>query len=219
MMRFHPQTLALRRLVQEGAIGEVRLARGVFAFTLERPHDIRFDPDLGGGSIWDLGSYPVSLMRTLLGAEPVEVHGWRRASEQGVDRSFAGHLHFASGAVGQFFSSFEAAPHAEADLLASTGRLHAEVPYATKLGVTMRSRIWRTAQRAEGAFSDSAPFTEETLTFENANAYRDEVESMTASILEGAPQVVPLTESRANVRALEALCESAKTGKPISLDA
>src|SRR5262249_33265323 len=73
MMRYHPQTRHLQERVAEGAIGEVRLIRGLFTFTLARPGDIRFDAALGGGSIWDLGSYPVSFMRTMLRANPVEV--------------------------------------------------------------------------------------------------------------------------------------------------
>jgi len=92
MMRYHPQSRQLRELVAAGTIGEIRLMRGVFSFTLDRPGDIRFDPTIGGGSIWDLGSYPVSLMRAVMATEPIEVHGWQSAGDQGVDLSFAGHL-------------------------------------------------------------------------------------------------------------------------------
>src|SRR5262245_30772678 len=85
MMRYHPQTLDLQQRIAAGAIGEVRLIRGVFTFTLLRQGDIRLDPALGGGSIWDLGSYPVSFMRTMLRANPVEVHGWQLAGTGGAD--------------------------------------------------------------------------------------------------------------------------------------
>ena len=74
MMRFHSQTSYVRDLIARGAIGEVRMGRGLFTFTLERPGDIRLDPAMGGGSVWDLGSYCVSFARTVLQAEPVEVH-------------------------------------------------------------------------------------------------------------------------------------------------
>ena len=60
MMRFHAQTAYVRELIAQGAIGEVRMGRGLFTFTLERPGDIRLDPAMGGGSVWDLGSYCVS---------------------------------------------------------------------------------------------------------------------------------------------------------------
>src|SRR5262249_1892055 len=140
MMRYHPQTLHLQQRVAEGVIGEVRLIRGLFTFTLARPGDIRFDPALGGGSIWDLGSYPVGFIRTMLRANPVEVHGWQ-TGEGGVDLSFIGQMRFASGAVGQFFSSFQAVPQADVDLIGSAGTVHLDLPYVNKVGVTSQVRV------------------------------------------------------------------------------
>ena len=64
MMRFHPQTHRLRDLVAEKAIGDVRLVRAVFAIDLKREVDIRLDSALGGGCLWDVGSYPISLTRS-----------------------------------------------------------------------------------------------------------------------------------------------------------
>jgi predicted dehydrogenase len=219
MMRYHPQTRDLQARLSAGAIGDVRLIRGVFTFNLERPGDIRLDAALGGGSIWDLGSYPVSFMRAMLRAEPVEVHGWRTASHDGVDASFAGQLQFASGAAGQFFSSFQAAPHAHVDLLGSSGRISLDLPYLNKVGVSSNIQIWRSGARsASGTFSDSpSGVEEEVVTYDKINAYQDEVEAMVASILEGAAPVVSLTDSRSNVAALEALCASARGGTVISL--
>ncbi|MCY3756266.1 MAG: Gfo/Idh/MocA family oxidoreductase, partial [Acidobacteria bacterium] len=40
MMRFHSQTAYVRNLIAQGAIGEVRMGRGLFTFTLERPGDL-----------------------------------------------------------------------------------------------------------------------------------------------------------------------------------
>jgi predicted dehydrogenase len=219
MMRYHPQTKELQARLAAGVIGDVRLIRGVFSFNLERPGDIRFNRELGGGSIWDLGSYPVSFMRAMLRAEPVEVYGWRNCGTDGLDLSFAGHLRFASGTFAQFFSSFQAAPFAHVDLLGSAGRIELDLPYLNKVGISSHIRIWRTSgTRASGTFSDSpARVDEEVPTFDNVNAYEDEIASFVASILDGADPVVPLTDSRGNVAALEALCTSAAQGSPIRL--
>ena len=54
MMCFHPQTQYLQELVAKRVIGDVRLIRGVFAFTLENPGDIRLNTNMGGGSLWGL---------------------------------------------------------------------------------------------------------------------------------------------------------------------
>src|SRR2546423_1783083 len=178
MMRYHPQTLQLQQRVAEGVIGEVRLIRGLFTFTLARQGDIRFDPALGGGSIWDLGSYPVSFIRTMLRANPIEVHGWQMPIDGGVDLSFTGQMRFASGALTQFFSSFQAVPQTSVDLIGSAGTIHVDLPYLNKVGVTSQVRICRTGEnRSVGTFGDaSSPLEEETLTYENVNGYQYEVE-------------------------------------------
>jgi predicted dehydrogenase len=219
MMRYHPQTLELQERVAAGAIGDVRLIRGIFTFTLTRPGDIRFDPALGGGSIWDLGSYPVSFMRTMLGENPVEVQGWQDLGESGSDLSFGGQMRFASGALTQFFSSFEAVPQANVDLIGSAGTIHLDLPYVNKVGVTSRVRIRRPARdRSLGTFGDdSSRFEEETLTYENVNGYRNEVEAVAACVLDRAVSVVSLEDSRGNAATLESLCASAREGRVMRL--
>jgi predicted dehydrogenase len=219
MMRYHLQTRQLQQRLSEMIIGEIRLMRGVFAFNLSRPGDIRLDAKLGGGSIWDLGSYPVCFQRTMLRAEPIEVHGWQVASADGVDLSFAGQMRFSSGALTQFFSSFQAAPQAEMEIIGSAGRIHLDLPYLNKVGVSSHVRIWRSGvSRAAGTFGDAVShFDEETVTYEDVQAYHDEVEAIAACILDGAEPVVSLRESRGNVAALQALCTSAREGRPVRL--
>jgi predicted dehydrogenase len=216
MMCYHPQTLRLKELIASGAIGAVRLIRGAFTFTLERPGDIRLDPALGGGSLWDLGGYPVSFMRTMVGAEPVEVHGWQDTGAGGADMSFLGQMRFPGGVMTQFFSSFQSVPHADVDLLGSAGKIHLDLPFVNKIGVTARVQISRVqGRRSAGTFGDSAAdLVSETLTYENVNGYRNEVEAMAACVLDGASLVVPLTDSRGTIAALEALAASARLGKP-----
>src|SRR3990170_3418207 len=63
MYRHHPQTLKVRELVDGGAVGDLWLVRGSFTFDLTRESDPRLDPALGGGSIWDVGCYPISCSR------------------------------------------------------------------------------------------------------------------------------------------------------------
>ena len=77
MYRHHPQTLKVKEIVENGTLGKLQLIRGAFTFTLTREGDYRSDPAMGGGSIWDVGCYPISYARTLVGAEPLEVFGWQ----------------------------------------------------------------------------------------------------------------------------------------------
>ena len=220
MMRYHPQTIQLQKRVAEGAIGDVRLIRGLFTFTLNRQGDIRFDPNLGGGSIWDVGSYPVSFMRTMLGADPVEVQGWQVCGDLGVDLSFIGQMRFACGALTQFFSSFQAVPHANVDLIGSAGTIHLDLPYLNKVGVTSRVHVCRaTGNHTMGTFGDAcSSIEEETLTYENVNGYHHEVEAVVDCILHGAEPVVSLADSRGNAATLEALCTSARKNELVHHD-
>src|SRR6185436_18418386 len=84
MYRHHPQTLKVLDLVREGTLGALKLIRGSFTYVLSRESDVRNQPELGGGSIWDVGCYPISFARTLVGEEPVEVFGWQVIGPTGI---------------------------------------------------------------------------------------------------------------------------------------
>jgi predicted dehydrogenase len=110
-------------------------------------------------------------------------------------------------------------PQASVDLVGSAGAMHLDLPFVNKVDVTSHVRIRRPAEdRPIGTFGDdSSRFEEETLAFENVNAYRDEFEAMVACVLVGAGPVVPLADSRGNVATLEALCTSAREGRSVFL--
>ena len=111
MYRYHPQTERVRDMVKSDVIGQVRLIQCSFGFSLGRDSDVRLQPELGGGSLWDIGSYPVSLSRAVLGEEPVDVVSWQVLGTEGVDLSFGGQLRFSSGAIAQFSCSFATLSH------------------------------------------------------------------------------------------------------------
>jgi predicted dehydrogenase len=218
MMRFHPQMRQLSEAVAQKIIGEVRLIRGVFTFTLRRPGDVRFNPAMGGGSLWDVGSYCVSFARTALQAEPVEVFG-SQSTRDGVDVNFSGQMRFSSGVLVHFFSSFDSFPHVEADLLGTEGRLYLDLPWVNQPGKTGRLRLTRLRSQGEkSTFGDGLQQeTTDWKTYEDMNGYRDEVDSMAESVLKGAAPVVSLADSRNNVAAINALARSAQEGRPVML--
>lgn len=219
MMRFHSQTSYLRDLIAQGAIGEVRMGRGLFTFTLERPGDIRLDPAMGGGSVWDLGSYCVSFARTVLQAEPVEAHAVEVRGSTGIDLSFSGHLKFPKGTFFHFFSSFASFTQVDADLLGTAGYLHLDLPWVNRENQPATVRLVSEAEiKQASTFGDGLGNRRtERRVFTEVNAYRDEVESMAATLLDGADPVVTLEDSRANVAAITALCRSAREGRPVVL--
>ena len=219
MMRYHAQTLHVRELVSGGAIGEIRAMHGVFHNKLTNDQDIRLDPKLGGGSLWDLGSYSVNFMRTMVGAEPIQVHAWQVSHSTGVDVSFTAHMRFATGMTAQFQCGFDAMPHTEADIVGSMGMIHLDLPWVNRPGESGNVRIVRIGQDPQpGGFGDSPADAEtETLTYENVDPYRDQMAAVVATILDGAAPVISAEDSRRNIAVIEALYRSARTGGVVTL--
>jgi len=198
MYRHHPQTLKVQELVQSGSLGTLRLVRGSFTYTLTREGNIRSDPEMGGGSIWDVGCYPISYMRTIVGAEPLEVFGWQVIGPTRIDDSFFGQLRFAEDVYGQFDSSFVMPPHAHMEFVGSDATLVVPKPYKP--------------YQNEKIFLVQDGKTE-TIKIKGEELYLGEVEDMVDAILLGKAPRISLEDSRANVAAILALLESAGTGE------
>jgi predicted dehydrogenase len=221
MYRFHPQTHKVQALVADGVIGEVRLLRAVFSFTLVNPGDVRLDPAIGGGSLWDIGVYPVSFFRTIMRANPVEVFGWQVTGEQEVDMTFMGQLRFASGALAQFGCSFQASPHTEVEIVGTDGRLKLNLPWRNRPGETGHIYVTRKgAASSTATFGDNVgDYVTETVTYPGtaSDAYLSEVESMVSSIMDGTRPEVSLEDSRGNTATIVALHTSARENRPVAL--
>jgi predicted dehydrogenase len=103
MYPFHPITQHVKRLVDEGAVGKIRVIQTVFCAKCERPDNYRLQPDIGGGALLDVGSYCVSVMRLLTGEEPTDVAAFAHfRDDTDVDEWMGGTLRFPSGVVASF---------------------------------------------------------------------------------------------------------------------
>jgi predicted dehydrogenase len=202
MYRHHPQTLKVIELVKSGSLGTLKLIRGSFTFILTRENDVRLKPEWGGGSIWDVGCYPISYARTVVGAEPLEVFGWQVTGPSGIDETFVGQMRFDGGILAQFASSFVLPFQAVMEIVGSEGTL--SIPHPFKPGIAEKIYLTR-GERIE------------TITIKGIELYSGEVEDMADAILLGKPPRIPLEDSRANVAAIAAFLESARTGLPVRL--
>jgi xylose dehydrogenase (NAD/NADP) len=200
MYRHHPLTDAVRQQIARGGVGRVRIVRGAFSFRLTREGDVRFDPSLGGGSLWDVGCYPVSYARFVLGEEPVEAIAMADTGPTGVDLSFAGQLRFDSGALLQFDCSFVSDYRTLMEFVGTDGVLSLSNPF--KPGRRERVHLRR---------GD----TEETLDIAGGELYQGELDDMADAVFLGTPPRVSLNDSRGNVRALVALLDSAREGRAV----
>jgi D-xylose 1-dehydrogenase (NADP+, D-xylono-1,5-lactone-forming) len=202
MYRHHPQTLRVKQLVDEGAIGEPRFVRGSFSFPLTRPDDVRLDPTMGGGSLWDVGCYPVSFIRFVLGAEPVEVVGHATLGPTGIDETFAGQMVFPGGVLAQLDCGFRAPYRTQMEIVGGEGRILIPEPWVPGSGKPL--------EVTRGS-------TEEAIVVDGEDRYRLEIEDLSDAALHGRAPRVSLDESRGNVAALVALLESAREGRVVRL--
>lgn len=204
MYRHHPQTRRVQQLVSSNKLGQISLVRGKFSFRLDAQADVRLVPEFGGGSLWDVGGYPVSYAQMIFGQAPVEVFGMQEVGKSGVDVSFTGLLRYASGKMAQIASSFMTPYHQSIEICGSQGTLELNRPFN------------QINQEARVVFlpDEGKP---ERIRSKKMDLYAGEVEDMHAAILDGAQQLVSLVETRDHMRTVLALYESARKRKPVNL--
>jgi len=203
MYRHHPQTLRVQEMVTGGEIGQLRVVRGGFTFNIANPADVRLSPELGGGSIWDVGCYPISYARAVVGSDPVQVFGWQVTGESAVDEVFVGQMCFANGAYAQFDSGFRAPERMLMEFVGSAGTI--TLRNAFKPGLEGEIVLCR-----EGEGPDR-------IVTAGGELYLGEIEDMADAIFSGKAPRISLADSRGNVATIEALLESSRQGRPIAL--
>ena len=131
MYRHHPQTQKLKELVASGAVGELRQIRTAFTFTLDLPEDVRWRPELEGGSLLDLGCYCINVSRLLAG-EPERVYGRQRLAPTGIDVGFTGTLEFSDEVSAQFHCAFDLPAESYVEAIGTTGKARVVEPFRCK---------------------------------------------------------------------------------------
>jgi len=152
--------------------------------------------------VWDVGCYPVSYARFVLGEEPAEAFGWQVTGPTGVDETFAGQLRFPSGAILSFDCGFRAPFRTFMEIVGSEGVLAVARPF--KPGLSEQIVLTRGE-------------VNETIDVAGQELYRGEVEDMADAVLLGRAPRVSLADSRANVAALLALLRSARERRPVAV--
>ncbi len=132
MWRHQPRSAALRRMVADGLIGDLRLVRSSFSFAIA-PGDWRLDPARGGGALWDVGCYGVSTARFFTGSEPSEVIGRAHFGPSGVDLSLTAQLTFPGGVLGLIDCSFEQPFRCVYELVGTKGAITVPLAYLPPL--------------------------------------------------------------------------------------
>lgn len=205
MYRHHPQNKAIAALVANGRLGQITLVQAIFNFKMRTAENIRLIPEYGGGSLWDVGVYPVSFAQHVLGGPPEAVLGRQWLGPSGVDLSFAGQMHYRGGAVAQIGCAFQSPFHTHATVIGTDGRLETRFPFTGDPAEKQQITFYPNG-------SDPEP-----LDIPAEYLYQGEVEDMHDAILHGQPSFLTLAETRNHIRTVLALYESARTGEIVTL--
>ncbi len=208
-----PQTLRLRELLAEGAIGRVVTASASFGFALATPDgeplrdpaNIRLDPARGGGALLDAGTYPMSLLRLVIGERPTRAMASARMARSGVDLTVAATLEFPGGAIAQLSCSMAVAAHRTAVIAGERGVIETGFSNHAPDSGRLALRIKRGTAGTDPSETEEVP---------GGDGFRAEAESFARMIREGREHWNGATEAESidTALALEAIAASIRKG-------
>lgn len=127
--RFIPAFILARQMWESGVIGDVRLAMSEFGFICDRtPPAHLFNSELAGGSMLDVGAYPISLAHILFG-EPDTLASLAQIGETGVDEQTGMLFGYRGGQLAMGYSSFNVESPKEATVVGTKGYIHIHAPF------------------------------------------------------------------------------------------
>ena len=203
-LHFEPLTLEVLNLIRGGRIGQAKFFSSSFAMRA-RP-GIRTDPELGGGTLYDLGVYCINAARLVFGAEPTRVAGFAvegtRAGMPGVDEMTTAVLEFEGDRLACFTSSFAAADVSSYRVVGTEGDIHVEPAFEYAEALAYSLTVNGKTTRRKGKKRDQ--FAAELLYFSECIRKNRKPE--------------PSGEEGAwDVRIIDAIYESSRRGEAITL--
>jgi predicted dehydrogenase len=201
MYRHNPLAKRLRALVAEGAIGELRLVRAAFSYSLYDEDNIRLRTDVEGGALMDVGCYCVSGSRLLAG-EPEWVSGAAWYGPTGTDWVFTGLMRFPDNVLATFDCGTALPNRDELEAIGSEASLFVDDPWHARKPVIELRREGESVERIE---------------LEPEDSYRLELENLSDAIRGQGELLLGREDAVGQARALEALHRSAIERQAVAL--
>jgi predicted dehydrogenase len=191
----HPLRVRLQGIVSGGELGRITTASARFCVPIPPGGDIRWNLDLGGGGLLDVGYYPVRLLRDLLGGDP-SVRAVEMRSRGGVDRTMRATLRFDEDVEAEVVSSIWSRRliASSLEVRGTEGRLRVSWPYHPQLGCVIR--LERSGIRTRELASRRA-------------TYDYQLEAFREAVLGEAPVLTGAPEAVAQMRVIDALYSAA----------
>lgn len=206
MYRSHPLLKAVRAEVAAGAIGEVRMVRASFCFRLINTEgNVRFNSELAGGGIMDVGCYCVDFIRQFAGSQLQAVHAVARLHASGVDDMAAGVLMFPGGVMGSFTCGMAMQADNTACISGTEGYIEIPVPWKPPAQGARYAIVRGTPPKMEKAMAVKGPSREERTVDTDRPLYALEADDFAAAVQDGTSPAISSDESIGNMRVLDQL--------------
>ena len=196
MYRLHPLWVETRRLIEQGAIGELRAVQSFFSYRNLDPENIRNIAPAGGGSLYDVGCYPVNVARMLFGQEPTTVRAAIRRDPLFQTDVLTSVLLDFDGRHATFTCSTQLEDDQRVHIQGTNGRLLIEIPF--NIPPDRPTRILQ--------FAGGSPPTDPGLMIHEiraADQYRVQADAFARAIRHGTEVPTPPEDAIANLEVLE----------------
>lgn len=199
MYRFHPQWLHAKKLVNDGAVGELKNIQSFFSYYNIDPNNIRNKKETGGGGMMDIGCYCISVARFIFGKEPTKVFGNVETDPLlHTDILTSGILDFENGSS-TFTCSTQLMPYQRVNIIGTQARIEMEIPFNAP--PDKPTCIWLHTK------NDS-----EEIIFAAVDQYTLQGDAFSKAILSNEALPTNLEDAVNNMKVIEAVFESADDG-------
>jgi xylose dehydrogenase (NAD/NADP) len=200
MWRHNPQTARLTDLLNQGAVGRIRVIRAAFGFVANDPANVRLQTGLDGGALMDVGCYCVSATRLIAG-EPERVSAEQSLGGDGVDVAFAATLRHPNDIISHFDSGLALDSRDLLEVVGDAGSLRLDDPWHCRNPGIDLTRDGDT----------------ERIEIDRANSYGLEAENFSAAIRGNGTPLLGRQDAIGQARAIEALYRAAESGDTVTI--
>ncbi len=206
-LHFDPANIEAIETARSGKLGDLRIFNSVFSFQVKDRKNIRLNAETGGGPLYDIGTYCINAARYLFGCDPTEVLAATASGSdprfQEVEETVSAILRFPGERLATFVASFNAEPTSSFEIIGTKGKLRLDPAYEFASGLKRETTI------AEHTSKKKYPKLDQ---FGPVLAY------FSKCILEDTKVEPSGLEGLADIRVIEAVQESARTGLKIYLE-
>jgi predicted dehydrogenase len=208
MFRFHPRWQKAREIIRSGKLGKVKSIHGHFSFFNDDPNNIRNVAEYGGGSLLDIGCYPISVARFLLGREPKRCIGQVEFDPRfKTDESAHALVDFSSeddACVLNFTCSTLQQYHQLVEVVGTEGKIRISMPFNPQADQKTQIELEMGNQKEE-------------VSIPAADQYLNLLDAFAESIKRGKAEENSLESGINNLRVIDAIFKSQQKGHWIEL--